>query len=252
MVLAIVGLLLGSLMYTLSAQNEGRNIAETDRRLTQARELLLAFAVVNGRLPCPAAAPAQAPYSNAGGTGVESAAAGVCTDNYTGFIPGSAIGFQPVDGSGYALDAWNNPLRYAVSNTVWSTTGRFTTAHSNTAWSVSQVPGDLVICGGWGSSSSTCGAASSVTNQSVVVAVVWSQGKNFPALAAGNIALGGGGVDELANNKHRVPSQQNNHPVFVWRSPAPSGAAGGEFDDQMVWIPVGELYSRMISAGVLP
>src|SRR5919198_5390958 len=53
-VLTIVAFLLASLMYTLSAQTDQRNIDETKRRLEQARELLLSYAVVNGRLPCPA------------------------------------------------------------------------------------------------------------------------------------------------------------------------------------------------------
>ena len=30
------------------------------------------------------------------------------------------------------------------------------------------------------------------------------------------------------------------------------GAKNGEFDDLMVWIPAGQLYGRMIAAGVLP
>jgi hypothetical protein len=33
---------------------------------------------------------------------------------------------------------------------------------------------------------------------------------------------------------------------------APSDATGGEFDDMMVWIPVGMLYGRLATAGVLP
>jgi len=53
-VMTIVAFLLGSLMYTLSAQTENRSFEDTRRRLDQARELVLAFAVVNGRLPCPA------------------------------------------------------------------------------------------------------------------------------------------------------------------------------------------------------
>jgi len=40
--------------------------------------------------------------------------------------------------------------------------------------------------------------------------------------------------------------------VFVWHTPAPVGAANGEFDDLMLWIPVGELYGKLIAAGVLP
>lgn len=262
-VMAIIGLLLGSLMYTLSAQTEQRNFSDNARRLEQARELILAFAVVNSRLPCPAAAPPTAPYNNATGTGVESFTAGLgtaCTDGYTGFVPGRAIGFQPLDSNGYALDPWGNPLRYAVAKTTWTvvsspaTEGRFTTAHSaNTSWSVSQTPDDLVVCASWAASTTSCvSTANSVTNSGTLVAVIWSQGKNFPSLAAGGIGSGGAGNDELANNKHRLPSLQNDHQVFVWHTPTPSGASGGEFDDQMVWIPIGELYSRMISAGILP
>jgi hypothetical protein len=35
---------------------------------------------------------------------------------------------------------------------------------------------------------------------------------------------------------------------------SPTGAdfANGEFDDQMSWITVGELYSKLIAAGLLP
>ncbi|MEJ2173808.1 MAG: hypothetical protein P8Y76_02555 [bacterium] len=52
--LAIVGLLLGAMMITFSTQVDRQNYSETQRRLDEARELLLAFAIVNGRLPCPA------------------------------------------------------------------------------------------------------------------------------------------------------------------------------------------------------
>jgi len=44
----------------------------------------------------------------------------------------------------------------------------------------------------------------------------------------------------------------NGDRVFVWHTPAPSTAANGEFDDQMQWISVGELYGKLIAAGVLP
>ena len=258
MVFTIVAFLLASLLYTLSAQTEQRSREGTQRRLEEAKELLLGFAVANQRLPCPAAAPSQAPFSNAGGTGTESLAAGACTDGYTGFLPGKAIGFQPTDDAGYALDAWGNPIRYAVSTTTWSSgAGRFTTSHTTTAWSLSTSPADLLICasatGIVTSLPPNCGAASnSVTNQSVVVAVIWSQGKNFGPNARGGVAGGGAGTDENVNNKHRLPSVQNNHPVFVWHAPAPATATAGEYDDLVTWIPVNLLYGRMVSAGVLP
>ena len=249
-VLAIVGLLLGSLMYTLSAQTEQRNFVDTQRRLEEARDLVLGFAVVNGRLPCPAAAPPYSPFNNATGTGTESPAGGACTDAYTGFLPGKAIGFQPVDSSGYALDATGNPIRYAVSTT---SSNRYTTQHTTASpWSLSSTPADLVICAAWGGNPTGCGTAASVTNTSVVVAVIWSQGKNFRPLAAAGIASGSASNDEMANNKHRLPSVQNNYPVFVWHSPSPSTATTGEFDDQVIWIPASVLYSKMIAAGILP
>src|SRR4051812_18427314 len=53
-VMTIVAFLLASAMYTLSAQTEQRNFEENRRRLEQARELVLTYSVVNGRLPCPA------------------------------------------------------------------------------------------------------------------------------------------------------------------------------------------------------
>jgi len=53
-VMTIVAILLASVVYTLSAQTEQRNLDETRRRMETARELLLSFAIVNGRLPCPA------------------------------------------------------------------------------------------------------------------------------------------------------------------------------------------------------
>src|SRR5260221_8003026 len=66
-VMTIVGFLLSGLIYTLSAQTEQRSFEETRRRLEQARELLLAFAIVNGRLPCPArSAATAAPVTTAG------------------------------------------------------------------------------------------------------------------------------------------------------------------------------------------
>jgi prepilin-type N-terminal cleavage/methylation domain-containing protein len=252
-VMVIVGLLLGGLAYTMSVQVEQRNFTDTQRRLEDARELLLNFAVVNGRLPCPAAAPPYTPFNNGTGTGIESPTGGACTYAYTGFLPGKAIGFQPVDSSGYALDAWGNPIRYAVSATTSDTAYRYTTQHTTASpWKLSSTPTDLVICANWGASTTACGTAASVTNANTVVAVVWSQGKNFPVRTAGGIAAAGSSNDELANNKHSLPSVQNNHAVFVWHQSTASTAATGEFDDQMVWIPIGMLYQRMLAAGVLP
>ena len=44
----------------------------------------------------------------------------------------------------------------------------------------------------------------------------------------------------------------SNDPVFVYHQPQPTGATGGEFDDQMTWITVGELMGKLVAAGRLP
>jgi prepilin-type N-terminal cleavage/methylation domain-containing protein len=250
-VFTIVAILLSSLLYTLSAQTEARTRDQTLQRLEQGKDLLLSFALVNGRLPCPARC-SNFPACNAlGDGGVEATAGGACTDGYAGYLPGQAIGYQPTDARGYALDAWGNRIRYAVSlNTNPATVNHFTNAANLKANGIAVTPNDLVVCAastaaGFNAATPTCGPNNSVTNQFTVAAVVWSQGKNLRAMPPGN-------ADEQINNKHRLPVVLNNNPTFVWHDMRPQGAAGGEYDDLMVWIPAGQFYGRLIAAGVLP
>ena len=253
-VLAVVTLMLSSLLYTLSAQTEQRNFEETRRRLEQARDLVLAFAIVNGRLPCPARA-------TSGGVEVRNAA-GECKDaanveDYYGGTPGGVvggllpavtIGYPSVDAAGFALDAWQaapqNRIGYAVSKTITNCSGASTLPHFENASNlkgngISCQPSDLLVCkSATGITAATCGgAANQVMSQSLVAAIIFSTGKNATT-------TGGTGVDEAAN--------LNGDPIFVFHPPAPSGAANGEFDDQFTWITVGELYGKLIAAGVLP
>lgn len=265
-VLTIVALLLGGALYTLSAQTEARNLGETERRLEQARELLLGFAVANGRLPCPA--------SLSAGTGDEApTTGGACTDAYAGYLPARAIGFTPVDSAGYGLDVWGNRIRYAVSINS-SVAGNpdyvFTTAPMSPATGIKYnfnpssgtnlAPQDLVVCAAYdsGTGSTTtgapsCGTAASAvpaTNTNTVVAVVWSQGRNFTSATFSGVS-GQSGTDESFNNKIRLPAANNNHGVFIHHPPRPLSEANA-YDDQMVWIPAGMLYGRMIAAGAVP
>lgn len=245
-VLAIVGLLLGSLMYTLSAQIEQRNFEETRRRLELARELLLSYAFVNGRLPCPAIC-TDAPTCTAGG-GEAPTGGTTCTSSYGGFLPARTIGYQQADSGGYALDAWGNRIRYAVSATTWTGgAGMFTKQHvtsTTSAWSVSTTPSDLEICvSATGITTTSCNTAARVVNTSVVVAIVFSTGKNGAITCASC-------TDEAANTN--IPADQ----VFVYHAPTPdrpdTPTTNEEFDDQFTWITVGELYGKLIAAGVLP
>ena len=225
-VMVIVGLLAASSLYTLSAQVETRQRSDTQRKLEEAKELLVAFALVHGRLPCPGTASGD---EAGGGTAA-------CASAYGGFLPARAIGYQPTDEAGFALDAWGNRIRYAVSATQWGAgPARFTRKHAtDAAWSMGQTPADLVVCSA--ASASACNAGASVTNQNTVVALVLSTGRNG--------AAGASGANEARN--------LDGNALFVSRTPDPPTAPGGEFDDQLVWIPVGLLYGRMVAAGVLP
>jgi prepilin-type N-terminal cleavage/methylation domain-containing protein len=234
-VMTIVALLLGGAMFTLSAQVDQRNFEETRRRLDQARELLYAFAIVKGRLPCPATATSSGDEAPSGG--------GTCTSPYGGWLPARAIGFQNTDGAGYAVDAWGNRIGYAVANLITNCSGTSVTPHFTStanlkANGISCQPHDLIVCkSATGITSTDCGAASNqVMVADLVTALVYSTGKNG--------ASGGSGIDEQAN--------LNGDRVFVFHTPTPNSAANGEFDDQLTWITHGELYGRMVSAGILP
>ena len=258
-VMAIVAFLLGGMIFTLSAQVEQRNFEETRRRIDQARELIIAFAIINGRLPCPARTAATAAPVTVAGDEVVTTATGCIGDGVTdyyggtivvgppsvtgGFLPARAIGYQQVDSAGFAVDAWGNRLRYVVANLITNCSGSSTTPHFVNSTNlktngISCQPNDLLICkSATGITGTTCGgAANQIMAQSLVAAIIYSTGKNGSGAA--------GGIDEAAN--------LNGDRVFVYHTPTPGTAANGEFDDQFAWITVGEVYGKLISAGILP
>jgi prepilin-type N-terminal cleavage/methylation domain-containing protein len=272
-VLTIVTLLLASVTYTLSAQVEQRNIDETRRRLEQARELILSFAIVNGRLPCPARFTSTA--SNSAGmesfctaaatsststcAGSETTVAqphGTCSNHWDGYVPGTSIGAPQIDANGFALDAWGNRIRYAVARTNNNCSGMQLPPNSYTTmftsktllqqYGISCQPNDLLVCkSSSGISGTDCGgAANQLMTQGLVAAVIFSTGKNLLSAQDFTAATNAGRTDEAAN--------LNGDRIFVLHPPTPSSFVNGEFDDQMTWLTVGELYGRLIAAGVLP
>lgn len=254
-VLVIVGLLLAGLLVPLSAQYEQRNLSTTQGQIEAARDALIGFAIVYGRLPCPA-------RSNSAGAEVRNAAgeckntSGTVEDHYGGtlsdgtvggLLPAVTIGFQPVDSAGFALDAWGNRIRYAVAKTITGCTGtsilpHFVYAANLKGNGITCVPSDLLICNVTQAvaAGNACSPGTAVTNKEVVAAIVFSIGKNG--------ALGPQGSNETEN----VNGNGTVNRVFVSKTPDSAGAPTGEFDDLLVWIPVGVLYGKLIAAGVLP
>lgn len=105
-VLVIVGLLLGGLLGGLNGMRAVQDSDGTKRQLDDIREALVTFAVVNRRLPCPAA-PGTA--DTVAGAGIERAptAAG-CTGGAVGVLPWATLGLPEAD-------SWGRRFSYRVS-----------------------------------------------------------------------------------------------------------------------------------------
>lgn len=228
-VLALIGLILGATLTILSAQQEQRNFEDTKNTLEAARDALIGFAIVNGRLPCPASSASNGVEDPVGGT--------TCTHPYDGFLPAATLGLTHVDDHGYLQDAWHiaaNRIHYAVTT---ANSRAATTTDGIKATGISSFTPDLYVCdSASGTTGSNCGSATTLTSQAV--AIVYSLGANAPN--------GGTGADEAANLN---PDQ-----VFVSHSVAYAKDAptNGEFDDQLVWLSEYTLLNRMVQAGKLP
>lgn len=105
-VLVILGLVLGGLLNGLGALQNRQREAQTRHALEEIREGLITFAVVNHRLPCPAA-PGTA--DTVAGAGLERAptAAG-CTGGASGVLPWATLGLPETD-------AWGRRYSYRVT-----------------------------------------------------------------------------------------------------------------------------------------
>lgn len=228
-VLFIVTLLMGGLLPTLSGQIEQRRNSDTSKQLNEIKDALIGYAVMNGRLPCPASTISQGVESPTTGTGI-------CDHNYDGYVPAATLGISGTNSSGFVVDSWGNPIHYAV--TMWSS-NTFTVPNGMSAKGISNLtPPNLLVCStATGISASSCGSNYALTSNGVPV-VIFSTGKNG---AQGYAAFG---TDEKAN----LDANQ----TFVSHLPTANGAANGYFDDIVIWISPNVLINRMVAAGKLP
>lgn len=258
-VLLILGALLAGILIPFTTQVELRRVGETQKTLLEIREALIGFAAANGRLPCPA---------SAGSNGQESFAAGGdtingnCSNFFDGFVPGALLGIGPVDGAGFVLDAWNNRIRYAVSNNNqlppgtpppppappvnFDFTGLGTFPSSTGEMRNVGMPGlkpDLHVCStATGITATTCAAGTALVD--TAVAVIYSTGPNAARPDPGGVRR-----DENANPN---PNSADNNQTFVSHDRAGENHPNGEFDDIVIWLSPNILYARMIAAGRLP
>ena len=124
-VLAIVALILGGLLPTISGQVEQRHRQETLKQLDDIQQALIGYAIVNGKLPCPADPTIATGSVNAG---VAPVAPCPLT---TGVIPWTTLGTSE-------MDSWGHRFTYAVSASFTTT---FTLASTGTLTVVNTVTG---------------------------------------------------------------------------------------------------------------
>lgn len=234
-ILLIVGMLLGGLLPTLSGQIEQRRNEATLKQLDEIQQALIGYALINGRLPCPASASSNGVESFIGGG---SASTGVCSNFYTGFVPAATLALNNTDSAGYAVDAWGNRIHYAVS--AWNNV--FTMSNGISSTGIANLQPNLLVCSSaTGASNTSCAAGMALTASPGVPIVIYSTGKNG--------SYGGTGADEMENPN---PNSNDNDRVFVSHPPTRDSAPNGEFDDLLVWVSPNILINRMVLAGKVP
>lgn len=239
-VLMIVGLLLGGMLVPLSAQMDQRNVSDTQKTLSEIKEAIIGYAIVHGRLPCPASATTNGLESFASMPVVGNASNGYCSNFYNGFVPAAMLGITPVDSQGYAIDAWNNRIHYAVTAVTATVSGFtftvFTTSNGMRTATLPVLAPNLLVCStATGISATSCAANTALTSSPGVPVVIFSTGKNG--------GQGSAATDEAANLDG---TNANSNRTFVSHLPTPT------FDDLVVWVSPNILYNRMVAAGTLP
>jgi prepilin-type N-terminal cleavage/methylation domain-containing protein len=245
--LTVLAVVAAGILVPLVTQVQQRNIATTETAISDIKDALLGYAAVNGRLPCPATLAGATPGGEAFDTANSgSAANGRCESNW-GFVPARTLGVTPVDRNGFALDAWNNRIRYAVANDaiggfanpLTSTDG----LRNATLAGIAAATSLLHVCAsGTGVTAGvSCNAAITLTSTAAVV--IWSPGANA-------LTGGGAGVDEMQNPNPNTTNPGSADRLFV--SHARSDDAANPFDDVMNWLSINTLVNRMVAAGQLP
>jgi prepilin-type N-terminal cleavage/methylation domain-containing protein len=229
-VLVVVTLLLGSVLVPLATQVEQRKVAEAQQLLDDSREAIIGFAMINGRLPRPAASATD---------GVEMSATCASLPDPTKDAAANCTGFMPWATLGLArLDPWGKQLRYSVDPNFADSAFTFSTAKTY--------------------HKRVCPSASSCTTPVVtgVPAVILSHGRlNWGYRDDGGQVADSSATntDEDANDSKFKCTTAANCTDFIARTVSENpAAAGGEFDDLVVWVSDSLLFNRMVAAGRLP
>lgn len=235
-VLVIVGVLLGGFISTLASRIDHTRKSETVDELDDIKQAMMAYAFVNGNLPCPdcdVEVPGGCLAADLNDGLADFAAGGACKENEAaGNVPWVTLGLG-------RSDAWGTRYRYAVQNEYADNVAAFTLA-APAGSAIIQEPDFAADAGG--------GIPKTLANN--IVAIILSQGKN-----------GYGGISEDNVARDAVPlinlDERNNtdDDQFYYIRPETTvdvNIVGREFDDIVIWISEYELKAKMVEAGALP
>ncbi|MES2739888.1 MAG: hypothetical protein V4754_02875 [Pseudomonadota bacterium] len=221
---AVIGVGMASVLVSaLGKRNlEGAREQRTLAAMAQAKEALIGFAVLNGRLPRPARSALD---------GRESPAPCRAAPACTGFVPWVTLGVT-------ATDSWGKLLRYSVTPGFTQAPIMRGAVLADKTVRTRDPSGALqYVMGAPGCPPGAC-----------VPLVLYSNGRdNFGTSGAGRrqANAANGNLDEAGNDSSAL------HFISRPASADPAGA-GGSFDDLVDWIPQGILFARLAASGKLP
>jgi prepilin-type N-terminal cleavage/methylation domain-containing protein len=282
-VLLVVGILLGYTVALFPRQQELKQYRAADQEMEEILAVIIGFAQVNGRLPCPA-------IPNT--IGLEDGGGGVNCNNYGGFVPANTLGLTgKLNDDSLLIDPWGNPYRYYVSASdapdpapgTAGTNGFVDFVRANemravglvdvidvanndlTSDSYIDLDGQYMICDAAGTSTDDlCTGATTIFGRDAGIVgpgpyagapfVLISHGKNWAQAAAG---------DELENMGALATPVADRGPTgtaYLLKNVAAGQTTfvkrltgqGDDFDDIVKWVSPNILFSKMIEADQLP
>lgn len=249
-VLLVVTILLGYTVAMFPVQQELKQYREANHEMNSIIDNLIAFAQVNGRLPCPDTDSDGVEnfidsVNNVDGSAGADGMPEDCTGYYA-FLPSGTLGMTGrINSNGQLIDPWGTPYGYAVSNIDAGGNANaidLVSPNGIREEGLSLVLPDLFVC-----SDSTALAANDkdcddVTGTLVaggVAVVILSLGKD-PSLTPSNIQAEN--TDDFGDG--------TNDKVFIYASR--NDTSGSAYDDIVKWISPNLLFSKMIEADQLP
>ena len=272
-VLVIIGLVMGGVLKGLGSQLEQKKVRDTQERIKEASEAIMAFAIANRRLPCTAS------LTSSDGDAPPTTGFGKCPNNGHGFVPARTLGLAERDpNNGRMQDAWGFGIRYAVTQVEYVGTtlsgknnddnkykdkdkcigsngpcypftqedGIKNAYYKNDNQKSDVQPGLpllLQVCKSSPGIAPPPHTACSVGTDRIAqpAFIVWSTARNGAELPNGS------GADEKAN----MDGKLDDHRVYVSHPRTEIGATNGAFDDLLQWRTFERVFQDMGNMGLL-